>query len=190
MATLQPPNANHPSESIPDAAYPNDSPFRPDDNLSQTMVSPLTIPPPSASGSTSTPSPQPPVFGASVPAYSSPVTSSSPWSPDIPSSPPPPYDPTRPPAIYSPLEPSLSSPPPQYPPSTPWPYPQGGSLNGSINGAPHKMGPVAAARARRRRKMQLIALALCAVMMIIFALIMGVLMGIVKLQWRGDDDDD
>jgi MFS superfamily sulfate permease-like transporter len=52
------------------------------------------------------------------------------------------------------------------------------------------MGPVAAARARRRRKMQLIALALCAVMMIIFALIMGVLMGIVKLQWRGDDDDD
>lgn len=52
------------------------------------------------------------------------------------------------------------------------------------------MGPVAAARARRRRKMQLIALALCAVMMIVFALIMGVLMGIVKLQWRDDGDDD
>ncbi|KAL6917610.1 hypothetical protein FSHL1_009039 [Fusarium sambucinum] len=192
MATLHPPNANHPSESIPDAAYPNDSPFRPSDNLSQAMVSPLTIPPPSASGSISTPSSQPPVFGASVPAYSSPVTSSYPWSPEIPSSPPPPYDPTRPPAIYSPLEQplSISSPPPQYPPSTPWPYTQGGSLNESINGVSHKMGPVAAARARRRRKMQLIALALCAVMMIIFALIMGVLMGIVKLQWKGDDDDD
>jgi hypothetical protein len=37
--------------------------------------------------------------------------------------------------------------------------------------------------------MQLIALALCAVMMIIFALIMGVLMGIVKLQWQGGDDN-
>ncbi|KAF5242544.1 hypothetical protein FAUST_3256 [Fusarium austroamericanum] len=193
MASLHPPNGNHPSESIPDAAYPNDSPFRSDNNSPQSMVSPLTIPPPSASGSASTPSSQPPVFGASVPAYSSPVTPSPSWSPEIPSSPPPPYDPTRPPPIYySPLEPpsSLSSPPPQYPPSTPWPYQQAGSFNGSIHGAPHKMGPVAAARARRRRKMQLIALALCAVIMIIFALIMGVLMGIVRLQWKGDDDDD
>ncbi|RFN50881.1 hypothetical protein FIE12Z_4827 [Fusarium flagelliforme] len=182
MATSDPLPGNH---SSPDTAEPNNSSLRSGDRLQQTMVPPLTVPPPSASASTSTPQP---FFGASVPAYSSPTTSQSPWSPGIPSSPPPPYDPSRPPAIYSPFGPpsSFSSPPPQYPPSTPWPYAQDGFISGSSNSPPHKIGP---ALARRRRKMQLIALALCAVMMIIFALIMGVLMGIVKLQWQGGDDN-
>ncbi|KAJ4140344.1 hypothetical protein NW768_001703 [Fusarium equiseti] len=182
MTTSDPLPGNH---SSPDTVDSNNSSLRSGVRLEQTVVPPLTVPRPSASASTSS-TPQP-FFGASVPAYSSPTTSQSPWSPDIPSSPPPPYDPSRPPAIYSPFGPSsFSSPPPQYPPSTPWPQAQDGFISGSSNGPPHKINP---ALARRRRKMQLIALALCAVMMIIFALIMGVLMGIVKLQWQGGDDN-
>ncbi|KAF4494209.1 hypothetical protein FAGAP_9657 [Fusarium agapanthi] len=154
-------HGSHPSDSIPDAAYPNDSPYRPGHHSPQTMATP----------------------GASP-------SSPSPWSPAIPSSPPPPYDPSRPPAIYSPLAPPspISPPPPQYPPSTPWPYPQGSSAGSSLN-APYKMGPVATARARRRRKLQILALALCAVMIFFVALIVGILMGVVKVQWKNNNND-
>ncbi|KAF4943264.1 hypothetical protein FGADI_13524 [Fusarium gaditjirri] len=186
MDAPNPRHGSHPSDSIPDAAYPNDSPYRPGDHSPQNMATPGASP--------SSPSPQsystqlPTHFGASIPAYSSPTTS--PWSPAIPSSPPPPYDPSRPPAIYSPLAPPspISPPPPQYPPSTPWPYPQGSSAGSSLN-APYKMGPVATARARRKRKLQILALALCAVMIFFVALIMGILMGVVKVQWKNNNDD-
>ncbi|KAF4960999.1 hypothetical protein FSARC_10316 [Fusarium sarcochroum] len=195
MDSSNPRHGSHPSDSIPDAAYPNDSPYRPGDNSPQIMI------PPGASTSSHSlhHQPQPPQpysptppshFGASVPAYSSPTPS--PWSPDIPQSPPPPYDPSRPPAIYSPLEPpSPLSPPPHYPPSTPWPYPQGSSAGSSLNGGgAYKMGPVATARARRKRKLQICALAMCAVLLFFIALIMGILMGVVKVQWKDRDDDD
>ncbi|KAM0355762.1 hypothetical protein ACHAPU_000148 [Fusarium lateritium] len=166
-------HGGHPSDSIPDAAYPNDSPFRPGNNTSQTMN------PSPASPSPQYPGPPPPShFGASI----NPAAAASPWSPTIPQSPPPPYDPSRPPAIYSPLAP----PPPQYPPSTPWPYQQGSIAGSSIQGVPYKLGP----RARRRRKLQMISMAVCAMMVFFLALIVGVLMGVVKVQWRDNDDGD
>ncbi|KAI6775261.1 hypothetical protein HG530_002019 [Fusarium avenaceum] len=166
-------HGGHPSDSIPDAAYPNDAPYRTDGASPQTMNHTPTSPSPQYS--------PPSHFGASI----NPPAPSSPWSPTVPQSPPPPYDPSRPPAIYSPLAPPpLSSPPPQYPPSTPWPDSVAGS---SVHGAPYKMG--AAAQARRRRKMQILALLVCAVIIFFFSLIMGILMGVVKVQWRDNHDD-
>ncbi|KAF4333657.1 hypothetical protein FBEOM_12527 [Fusarium beomiforme] len=182
MDAPNPRHGSHPSDSIPDAAYPNDSPYRPGDQSPHSNVAPGASP----SSQSQSYSPPPPTthFGASI------SPTASPWSPDIPSSPPPPYDPSRPPAIYSPLAPPspLSPPPPQYPPSTPWPYPQGSSAGSTLN-APYKMGPVAAARARRKRKIQILAMALCAMMVFFVALIMGVLLGVVKVQWKNNDDD-
>ncbi|KAF5674982.1 hypothetical protein FHETE_2733 [Fusarium heterosporum] len=173
-------HGGHPSNSIPDAAYPNDSPFRPG------ATSQIMNPPP-ASPSPQYPGPPPSHFGASI------NPTESPWSPIIPQSPPPPYDPSRPPAIYSPLAPpplssppSMSSPPPQYPPSTPWPYQQGSIAGSSIHGAPYKLGP----RARKRRKLQMITMAVCAMMIFFLVLIMGILMGVVKVQWNNNDDED
>ncbi|KAF5004918.1 hypothetical protein FDECE_8601 [Fusarium decemcellulare] len=248
MDPSDPRHGSHPSQSIPDAAYPDDSPYRPGSSNAHSpnpSLNPpqIIIPPPAPTTSSSSLHQQTysPHASPYAPAYSSPSSPNSgpsPWTPststivpapglhpnDIPQSPPPPYDPTQPPAIYSPLEPVSSShshpqpPDPRmhptppgsshYPPSsTPWPAaapgsasspyppspnPYGSSAGSSVNGAggAYKLGPVAAARAHRRRKMQMCAVALCAVVLFMLALIIGILMGVVKVQWKGRGDDD
>jgi hypothetical protein len=62
-------------------------------------------------------------------------------------------------------------------------------VNGGVGGA-YKLGPVAAARARRRRKLQMCAVALCLTLLFMLALIIGILMGVVKVQWKNNRDDD
>ncbi|KPM39854.1 hypothetical protein AK830_g6684 [Neonectria ditissima] len=212
MDPHDPAHGSHPSQPIPDAAYPDDSPYQP------------------GGGSTHTGS-RPSLGGVdssshlshldTTPSYS-PVSSRfapSPWTvpdpqgplPAIPSGPPPPYDhPTRPPpSAYSPLDtasalhssaavqpasPGLShlAPPSPYsvrppPPSPPNPY---GSSGSSLDNGPPKLGPVAEARLRRRRKQKLCAFAACAVLLFLVAVAVGVALGVHKVQLKGNDDDD
>ncbi|KAM6535488.1 hypothetical protein FALCPG4_005046 [Fusarium falciforme] len=241
MDPSDPRHGSHPSQSIPDAAYPDDSPYRPGDSINNTpTLNPpqIIIPQPQGPSTSSSSLPQqaysPPHAGS--PFYSNPSSPNSvpsPWQQqqsttptslhphDIPSSPPPPYDPTQPPAIYSPLEPVRSHHHNPTPPGsshygsapTPWPaapapaaYQQqqqqqaplspnpysstpGSSVNGGVGGA-YKLGPVAAARARRRRKLQMCAVALCLTVLFMLALIIGILMGVVKVQWKNNRDND
>ncbi|KAF4979225.1 hypothetical protein FZEAL_4534 [Fusarium zealandicum] len=217
-------DGSHPSHSIPDAAYPDDSSYRPGDSSPSLNPSQVAIPP-SIVTTTSSSSPQQTYSTSHVspfaPAYSNPPSpnshATSPYSTtaaapglhphDIPLSPPPPYDPAQPPSVYSPLEPvpafqhAAPTPPESShyaPSSTPWPQaapspnPYGSSAGSSVNGGggAYKLGPVAAERARRKRKMQMCAVALCAVVLFVLALIIGILMGVVKVQWKGRDDDD
>ncbi|RSL70476.1 hypothetical protein CEP51_012194 [Fusarium floridanum] len=248
MDPSDPRHGSHPSQSIPDAAYPDDSPYRPgssnnnnNNNNTPSLSPPQIIIPQHQGPSTSTSSLPQQAYSpshAGSPFYSNPSSPNSvpsPWQQqqstttptslhphDIPSSPPPPYDPTQPPAAYSPLEPvrslhlnptppgsshygSAPTPWPAAPaPTAPNPYQQqqqvplspnpygssaGSSVNGGVGGA-YKLGPVAAARARRRRKLQMCAVALCAMLVFMLALIIGILLGVVKVQWKKNHDDD
>ncbi|KAH7176449.1 hypothetical protein EDB81DRAFT_37710 [Dactylonectria macrodidyma] len=127
----------------------------------------------------------------------------------IPTGPPPPYDPTQPPSSYSPLDstpssqsqsrPSnlriLASAPTSthYPPSvssaqSPYPHspnPYGGSTGTSLENAPGKLGPIAEARRRKKRKIKICVVALCAVLLFMIALIVGVAVGVLKVQLKG-----
>ncbi|KAH6888160.1 hypothetical protein B0T10DRAFT_69847 [Thelonectria olida] len=112
-------SSNHPSQSIPDAAYPDDSPYQPGHGSSGSPFggsAPHDAITPVSSHQTYTPSHSkspyeypglPPSDSSHQPASAG--SSSAPWEPSdpraqiIPSVPPPPYDPTRVPAAYSPL---------------------------------------------------------------------------------------
>lgn len=227
----------HPSQSIPDAAYPQDAPYHrgqgqsiglgggsphlPVDEASS--HSPVY----STGTNTSPPALHPPIAGVSTPAPSTWTPppgvdrSSPPWrvadpraDNNIPSSPPPPYDATRAPAAYSPLAPvdgrsandsnvTLAQtqsaledpraeavalvPPPRSPASQhSGEHPNPHSVASTADGGPHKLGPVAQAR-RRKRRLRICAAFACCIGVFVLAVILGVLFGVIKLQQMGDD---
>ncbi|KAK7409395.1 hypothetical protein QQX98_008457 [Neonectria punicea] len=208
---MDPHDGSHPSQSIPDAAYPDDSPYqpggsRPDLGVNSSVgghISPVSSHQQQQQHHQDRYSPS---HLHTTPSYSphhSPATPSS-WAavPEpqaIPSGPPPPYDPTQPPSAYSP--PDTASParparavlptPPgssHYAPPSPNPY---GSAGSSLeNGSHSKLGPVAEARLRKRRKQKICIFAMCAVLLFLVALIVGVALGVLKVQFKGNDDDD
>ncbi|KAF7554157.1 hypothetical protein G7Z17_g3141 [Cylindrodendrum hubeiense] len=225
MDPHDPSYGSHPSQSIPDAAYP-DSSYQPSYGGSDkpplgATSSPVSSHPQhqqqhSYSPSSSQPS-QPSHLGA-FSSQSSPNSSRiapSPWSAPspqgvtMPSGPPPPYDPTQPPSSYSPLDSSSHSrsnsrptdlhiqPTPaastHYPPSlssaqsphapSPNPYSTTGS---SLENASQKLGPVAEARLRKKRKMKICVVTMCAVILFIIALIIGVAVGVLKVRFNKD----
>ncbi|KAK7425341.1 hypothetical protein QQZ08_008238 [Neonectria magnoliae] len=215
---MDPHDGSHPSQSIPDAAYPDDSPYQPGGSRPDLGVN-------SSVGGTSPVSSHQqqqhhqdrysPSHLHTTPAYSphpSPAAPSS-WAavPEpqaIPSGPPPPYDPTQPPSAYSPLDtasparpaaaavmptPPGSShyaPPSPYSAHPPSPNPYGSAGSSLENGSHSKLGPVAEARLRKRRKQKICIFAMCAVLLFLVALIVGVALGVLKVQFKGNDDDD
>ncbi|KAI5464225.1 hypothetical protein BGZ63DRAFT_421287 [Mariannaea sp. PMI_226] len=235
--------ASHPSQSIPDAAYPEDSPYRPGQPGGSMTITPVS------SHQIYTPSQSTDPYSGISPFTATshqipPASSSAPWHVDdpraqvIPSSPPPPYDPTRVPAAYFPpisdgnihnlnphpnhghnhnnhsnsnnsssislahipdshMQPTPTPPPGStryspsprpsqspYPPSSPNPYSAGSTLEND----PHKLGPVAAARLRKKRKLQLCCIALCAFALFFVALIVGVALGVLKVRVSDSGD--
>ncbi|KAH6973688.1 hypothetical protein BKA56DRAFT_619895 [Ilyonectria sp. MPI-CAGE-AT-0026] len=228
---------SHPSQSIPNAAYP-DSAYQPSHGGSDKPAQGVSSSPVMGMGTSPgigmgiTPvsshpqlhqhhsySPSQQSHLAAFSHQSSPSSSRiapSPWGVSgpqgvpIPTGPPPPYDPTQPPSSYSPLDassphspsrpadlhvqptppasthypPSLSSAQSPHPPS-PNPYSTAGS---SLENGSNKLGPIAEARRRKKRKVKICVVALCAVILFMIALIVGVALGVLKVQFKGGND--
>ncbi|KAH7019891.1 hypothetical protein EDB80DRAFT_209903 [Ilyonectria destructans] len=222
-------HGSHPSQSIPNAAYP-DSAYQPGHSTYQPSHGGSDKPAQGVSSSPVSSHPQlhqhhsySPSQQSHLGAFShqsdpsssriapSPWGVSGPQGVPIPTGPPPPYDPTQPPSSYSPLDnassshspsrpvdlhiqptppasthylPSLSSAQSPHPPS-PNPYSTAGS---SLENGSNKLGPIAEARRRKKRKVKICIVALCAVLLFMIALIVGVALGVLKVQFKGGND--
>lgn len=192
MDILDPRHGSHPSQSIHDAAYPDDSPYRPSTAGSLPHASRSSV-----SIQQHTYSPHQP-YGSFMPGPPSPNPNAS-WPAshqiDIPQGPPPPYElaqlsatssPAQPAAIHSLSQASTLQAHPSPPGSfyhlpSPSPYrPADAAVE------TYKLGPTAKARQRRRRRIHICSVALGLTVLFIIALIVGVAMGVLKVKFKDD----
>ncbi|KAH0497270.1 hypothetical protein TgHK011_004588 [Trichoderma gracile] len=209
----------HPSHSIPDAAYPDDSPFRQQQQFHASYgtggfgTSPVH--PPATVTPLSSRAADPSGY---QPQHQHQTQNQEAWQPyDIPSSPPPPYDPSQAPSAY------------QYPPShapviatpaathpnahadghiqtagielMPLPPQQTAPLAPVISSSalthasnvaedPYKLDAASAERVRRQRRIKICLIVLTVVFIFCGALILGVAWGVLKRSVKHPDDHD
>ncbi|TFB03213.1 hypothetical protein CCMA1212_004845 [Trichoderma ghanense] len=209
----------HPSHSIPDAAYPDDSPFRRQQQQFQATYGaggfgaspvhpPAALTPPSSHAAD---------HSGYQPQHQRQVQNQEAWQPyDIPSSPPPPYDPSQAPSAYhhTPLHaPAVAAPAATHPNARvdghvqpmgielmPLPLQQTAPLAPVISTSalthasnvaedPYKLDAASAERRRRQRRIKICLIVLTVVFIFCGALIMGVAWGVLKRSINKPPDD-
>lgn len=170
MNNSDPRNGSHPSQSIPDAAYPDDSPFRPSTaGLSYTsniQLQPFSTQSQHASSS-SRPAPQG----------------------DASMDPPPPYEPIQPAATYTPNTSTQSLHPQPHPvplqrPYNPYLPPFQNQVSRPTSGGAYKPGylPVNNSRQRRKNRISSVLVGVC--VGIVVAIVIGVTASVVRNKLR------